>query len=671
MYQIFFFFVTTFHSYYYVSAQPPAPPLSNGDLVANFEPSLAIVTGVLAIMFALTFVVLVYAKCCHMDLLSGSGDGRRQDRLTRQGFFFNRSTNSSARFSGLDKTAIESLPMFRFSALKGSKQGLECSVCLSKFESVEILRLLPKCRHAFHIGCIDQWLEQHATCPLCRDRVSIEEDTSVYVNSFRFLNESARREDSSLEIYIEREEEEERRRRQREEVGSSSRFSIGGSFRKILKLGHKEKPLLEQQGNDKDENKVMHKFNHRIFVSDVVFKNRWSNVSSSDLMFLNSEMVCSISSERFSFKRSDEEDQRGNLRIKEDMENKLSSMKTMLLSESKDSGSKLRSVMTETGRRSVSEITTVPRLSIAVHGDCSGSNAATASETEERRRRLWLPIASKTAQFFENPILNKLDTHLSGLLALVSPEEYFAGKPGQSTVLRVPGLGVKLIGLIGLGQSASSAAAFQGLGEAVATVVKASQSSSVVVALSSHDNESKLSSASALASGVVLGLFEDGRYKSESKKPSLSFVDIIGFGTGPELEKKLKYAEDLCLLTKQQKWLLHNSDVFTANILNEEQCRELKMGSYLAVPAASADPPFFIHLVIDLRLMKFDMGDSAAVLGAAKAIGEIKRPGVEVHFIVAAFENMISGTGMRDLVMSSQPQTERPLRSTTQMLKVV
>ena len=30
--------------------------------------------------------------------------------------------------------------------------------------------------------------------------------------------------------------------------------------------------------------------------------------------------------------------------------------------------------------------------------------------------------------------------------------------------------------------------------------------------------------------------------------------------------------------------------------------------------------------------MKFDMGGSAAVLGAAKAIGEIKPPGVEVIF---------------------------------------
>ena len=38
------------------------------------------------------------------------------------------------------------------------------------------------------------------------------------------------------------------------------------------------------------------------------------------------------------------------------------------------------------------------------------------------------------------------------------------------------------------------------------------------------------------------------------------------------------------------------SDVFTATILNVEQCKELKMGSYLAVAAASANPPHFIHL---------------------------------------------------------------------------
>ena len=38
------------------------------------------------------------------------------------------------------------------------------------------------------------------------------------------------------------------------------------------------------------------------------------------------------------------------------------------------------------------------------------------------------------------------------------------------------------------------------------------------------------------------------------------------------------------------------SDVLSAKILSAEQCQELKMGSYLGVAAASANPPHFIHL---------------------------------------------------------------------------
>lgn len=37
--------------------------------------------------------------------------------------------------------------------------------------------------------------------------------------------------------------------------------------------------------------------------------------------------------------------------------------------------------------------------------------------------------------------------------------------------------------------------------------------------------------------------------------------------------------------------------MFTATILDAEKCKELKMGSYLAVAAASeTNPPYFIHL---------------------------------------------------------------------------
>ena len=42
-----------------------------------------------------------------------------------------------------------------------------------------------------------------------------------------------------------------------------------------------------------------------------------------------------------------------------------------------------------------------------------------------------------------------------------------------------------------------------------------------------------------------------------------------------------------------------------------------------------------------IEMMKFDMGGSGATLGAARAVAELRPAGVEVHFIVAACENMI------------------------------
>ncbi|KAJ9141188.1 hypothetical protein P3X46_031756 [Hevea brasiliensis] len=325
-------------------------------------------------------------------------------------------------------------------------------------------------------------------------------------------------------------------------------------------------------------------------------------------------------------------------------------------------------------------------------------------------------MAKDESTKFENSLLKKLDAHLGGLLSEASSEEDFTGKAGQSIVLRLPGLGSKRVSLIGLGQSASTTLAFLNFGEAIAATAKSAQASDVAIVLASSEsiaNESKLNTASAIASGTVLGIYEDNRYKSESKKSVLKSVDILGLGTGHEIEKKLKYAEDVSSAVIFGKELVNSpanvltpavlaeeaskiastySDVISATILNAEQCKELKMGSYLGVAAASANPPHFIHLCYkppsgpvktklalvgkgltfdsggyniktgpgcSIELMKFDMGGSAAVLGAAKAIGQIKPAGVEVHFIVAACENMISGTGMRpgDIVTASNGKT--------------
>lgn len=43
-----------------------------------------------------------------------------------------------------------------------------CTVCLAEYQEKDVLRILPYCGHTFHITCIDIWLKQHSTCPVCR-----------------------------------------------------------------------------------------------------------------------------------------------------------------------------------------------------------------------------------------------------------------------------------------------------------------------------------------------------------------------------------------------------------------------------------------------------------------------------------------------------------------------
>ena len=60
-----------------------------------------------------------------------------------------------------------------------------------------------------------------------------------------------------------------------------------------------------------------------------------------------------------------------------------------------------------------------------------------------------------------------------------------------------------------------------------------------------------------------------------------------------------------------------------------------------------------------MELMKFDCGGSAAVLGAARAVGDIKPEGVEAHFVVAACENMINARAVvpSDILTASNGKT--------------
>lgn len=48
----------------------------------------------------------------------------------------------------------------------GRGVGSECSVCIEELTEDDTYRSLP-CGHYFHPDCIDPWLEQNVTCPMC------------------------------------------------------------------------------------------------------------------------------------------------------------------------------------------------------------------------------------------------------------------------------------------------------------------------------------------------------------------------------------------------------------------------------------------------------------------------------------------------------------------------
>lgn len=82
------------------------------------------------------------------------------------------------RTIGLNPTVISSIKVCQYSKKDGVVEGTDCSVCLSEFEEEETLRLLPKCKHAFHLYCIDTWLRSHTNCPLCRAPI-VEANTMI------------------------------------------------------------------------------------------------------------------------------------------------------------------------------------------------------------------------------------------------------------------------------------------------------------------------------------------------------------------------------------------------------------------------------------------------------------------------------------------------------------
>ncbi|RUR86864.1 leucyl aminopeptidase [Chlorogloeopsis fritschii PCC 9212] len=304
--------------------------------------------------------------------------------------------------------------------------------------------------------------------------------------------------------------------------------------------------------------------------------------------------------------------------------------------------------------------------------------------------------------------LAALDEKFAGVLKELIAEEEFKGKTGSTAVTRVgSGSPVRKLILVGLGKpEALKLDTLRRAAAAVARLAKKQKCKTLGISLPVWNND-PAQTAQAIAEGIQLALYQDNRFKSEpeDKGVQVETVDLLGLGgqeaaitranqiaSGVILARQLVAApanEVTPITMAETAMAIASEHGLQVEILEQEECEKLGMGAFLGVAKASDLPPKFIHLTYKpegtpkrklaiigkgltfdsgglnikgagsgIETMKIDMGGGAATLGAAKAIAQLK-PDVEVHFISAVTENMISGHAMHpgDILKASNGKT--------------
>ncbi|CAL0325775.1 unnamed protein product [Lupinus luteus] len=76
----------------------------------------------------------------------------------------------AASSRGLTRDSLNNLP--HYVVLKDMKaENTCCTICLQDIEVGETARSLPRCHHTFHLICVDKWLVNNDSCPVCRQGV--------------------------------------------------------------------------------------------------------------------------------------------------------------------------------------------------------------------------------------------------------------------------------------------------------------------------------------------------------------------------------------------------------------------------------------------------------------------------------------------------------------------
>jgi leucyl aminopeptidase len=293
----------------------------------------------------------------------------------------------------------------------------------------------------------------------------------------------------------------------------------------------------------------------------------------------------------------------------------------------------------------------------------------------------------------------RVDRALDGLLAKALGEERFEGRLGETTYLHGGGrLGAGRIVVVGMGPRAEVKAETIRRGAAAALRRARDLGARAVVIPLLGTRLDARTRAQALGEGALLGLYAFDRYKAKKDgERTIASVTVVA----PEgrdqaaVREGLRVAELWAEATNFARDLINEpANAVTATVLAEHAeaiakagrlearvydraaCQQLGMGAFLGVNSGSQEPPRFIHLTyrprgrparrivligkgitfdsggLDLKTaegmawMKGDMSGAAAVLGVMKVVARLAPP-VEVHALVAATDNMPSGSATK------------------------
>ncbi|XP_062183248.1 E3 ubiquitin-protein ligase EL5-like [Phragmites australis] len=131
--------------------------------------------------FSVIFIVFVCSRLACALLRRRRARSRRSPALPQYSVasyaFALHAARSAAGVGGggLHPAAVAAFPTRAFAAAPrgsgasdSSDADSQCVVCLAEYREKDVLRTLPSCGHNFHMACIDMWLEQNSTCPVCR-----------------------------------------------------------------------------------------------------------------------------------------------------------------------------------------------------------------------------------------------------------------------------------------------------------------------------------------------------------------------------------------------------------------------------------------------------------------------------------------------------------------------